>query len=183
MAEDLTRQEIESHSSQLTNMRIANLSRAICLAEMEATNAMPPTVQHVIAYHSALLTFFLETSESYDTNVNKTLREEIQKCVRTGETMSLTLKYNQNIKQLHIELMLNNCKKWRYLMHRGMQNLKYWFRFGKHDPKGIDEMLKLFGVGKSKEVIENEVPGHSTELPNKPKEQPTTDEQFKENIH
>ncbi len=141
---DLSRQEIESHSSQLTNLRISNLARMLCVAEMEANNAIPPTIQHAIAYHSALLTFYFETSEAYDTNINKDYRIEIEKCVKLGESLAIVLKTNPKVQQLTTELMIQNCKAWRHLMHKGMQNLKYWFRMGKHDPRGIGEILKLF---------------------------------------
>ncbi len=141
---EIGRQEIESHSSALTNMRIANLSKIIGIAEMEANNAIPPTIQHAINYHYALLTFYFETSEAYDTEINKNLRDAIEKCVKEGEIIALTLKRNPEATQEQTEWLIQNSKQWRHMMHRGLQNLKYWFRFGKFDPKGIDEILKLF---------------------------------------
>lgn len=139
-----SRQEIESHSSQLTNLRIANLSKVVMTAEMEANNMMPPTIQHAIAYHYSLLTFYFETSEVYDTEINKQMRDEIEKCLKGGEKIALLLKTKQNPPQHYVEWLIQNSKKWRHLMHKGLQNLKYWFRFGKHDPKGINEILSLF---------------------------------------
>ena len=166
---NLSRQEIESHSSQLTNLRIANLVKIICVAEMEANNAIPPTVQHAIAYHSALLTFFFETAEIYDTDANKEVTKKIEQCVKNGEIAASYMKTVPPEKLQHkiVLLSISNSKKWRFLMHRGMQNLKYWFRLGKHDPKGIDEILKLFG--------NDEIPERSGELPHKLEEQPTAD--------
>ncbi|KKK54157.1 hypothetical protein LCGC14_3087560 [marine sediment metagenome] len=154
---DLSRDEIESHSSALTNIRIANLMRMVSIAEMEANNAIPPSIQHAVSYHNALLTLFFETSEAYDTGVNKTLGLEIERCVKLGEGMSFIMKSDPTITQQHIELSLLNSKKLRYLMHRGLQNLKYFFRFGKHDPKGIKEILSLF-EGSGKKAIDNKKP-------------------------
>lgn len=160
----LGRQEIESHSSQLTNLRIANLAKIVCMAEMEANNAVPPTVQHAIAYHSALMTFFFETATMYQTDANKELLEPIEECYKNGETTALYMKTMpvDKLKQRIVMLSMANCKKWRFLMWRGMQNLKYWFRLEMHDPRGIGEILKLFG--------QNEIPEHSGELPHESKE-------------
>lgn len=154
---DVARQEIESHSSQLTNQRIANISRMLCVAEMEANSAMPPTIQHAIQYHSALLTFYFETSEAYDTNINKEFRLEIEKCLKLGEQLSMLLKTNPKIQQGTTEFLIQNCKAWRHLMHKGMQNLKYWFRLGKHDPRGIKEILTLFNQQKPAQKEEDEI--------------------------
>lgn len=146
------RQEIESHSSQLTNQRIANLERAICIAELEAFNAIPPTINHAIAYHSSLLTFYFETSEAYDTKLNEKFREQIEICLTNGEQLARLLKTNVEIKQYVVEISIQNSKKFRFLMHKGLQNMNYWFRFGKHEPKGIKEILKLFQGTKAEET-------------------------------
>ncbi len=170
---DLTRQEIESHSSALTNIRISKIAAIVCTTEAEALNAIPPAVQHAIAYHSSLLTFYMETSEAYDTDVNKEIREELEKCVKDGEKVVFYLKYNPEAKQIAIEWLIQNSKKWRYLMHNGLQNLRYWFRFGKHDPKGIKDILKLFEQSKSTKEGKNEIPEHTGQLPDKTEKQPT----------
>ncbi len=172
MAEGV-RQEIESHSSQLTNQRIANLERSICVAELEAFNAIPPFINHAIAYHSVLLTFYFETSEAYDTKLNEQYRDQIEKCLAYGEKLAMYLKTHAKTKQLFIEVSIQNSKQLRFLMHKGLQNMKYWFRFGKHEPKGIKEILKLFQQTKVKdedhEIRHTEQPGEES------KEQPSTD--------
>ena len=60
--------------------------------------------------------------------------------------MYLFLKNNSSLAtQLHIEWAINNSLNLRNLMHIGLQNLKYFFRFGKHDPKGLKQTLELLG--------------------------------------
>ncbi len=148
-----SRDEIESHSSALTNQRISNLSRLVCAAEMDANNALAPTIQHAIAYHSSLLTFYYETNEAYDKPINEKMREAIEACYIKGEMLARYLKQHPNALQKGVEDLISNSKLWRYLMHKGLQNLKYWFRLGKHDPKGIKQILNLFKG--QKETITN----------------------------
>lgn len=170
------RQEIESHSSQLTNQRIANLERSICVAELEAFNAIPPFINHAIAYHSILLTFYFETSEAYDTKLNEKYREQIEKCLSYGEHLVRYMKTRPKGKQIYTEVSIQNSKQLRFLMHKGLQNMKYWFRFGKHEPKGIKEILKLFQQTKVKgeEEEENEI-RHTEQPGEEPKEQSSAD--------
>ncbi len=163
----LTRQEIESHSSNLTNMRISNIMKLVSMAEMEANQAIPASVQNAVAYHAALLTLFYETSPAYDTNVNQDeLKPKIYECYKFGEKLIMYLKYTPQAKQMFVEQSILNSKKWRFMMHKGLQNLNYFFRFGQHDPKGIKQALELFKesdrMNKALEVDknDNQVPGH-----------------------
>ena len=158
----LTRQEIESHSSNLTNMRISNIMKVVSMAEMEANQAIPASVQNAVAYHSALLTLFYETSPAYDTNVNETeLKPQIYNCYKQGERLIMYLKYTPSAKQIFVEQSILNSKKWRFMMHKGLQNLNYFFRFGQHDPKGIKQALELFNESdKTNKKIEVEKNGN-----------------------
>ncbi len=173
----LSRQEIESHSSGLTNLRISNIMKVVSIAEMEANNAIPVTVQHAVSYHSAVLTLYFETSEAYDTNVNKDkINKEIQKCFLLGEKLSFYMRYSAATRQITVEQSIMNSKKWRFLMHKGLQNLNYFFRFGQHDPKGIKQALELFKQSeintKRIEVEKNDkISGHDKQLPDEVKEQ------------
>ena len=151
------RDEIESHSSQLTNIRLSNIFRIVCSAEMDAITAMPPTIQHAVAYHSTLFTLFMETSEAYDQGVNDKIRPTIQKCIKQGEQAIFILKTRPNVSVEILYWSIENSKKLRYLMHTGLQNLKYFFRFGKQDPKGIDEILAIFGMNEAPELKEKNV--------------------------
>ncbi|KKL47856.1 hypothetical protein LCGC14_2331360 [marine sediment metagenome] len=147
------RKEIESHSSGLTNQRIDVLMKIVIRVEMDANNMLIPTIHDAIAYHSALLTLYFETSECYDNDTELSLR--INKLVSDGETVQKFLRMSPDATQYHVEWLIQNSKKWRHLMHKGLQNLKYWFRFGKHDPKGIDEILSLFEKSDKKKEVKD----------------------------
>ena len=142
--ERLSRQEIESHSSALTNQRINMLLITLNQIEFETLIAMPPTVQHAIQYHAVLLTLYFETSSAY--NNNEEFKKEIDLKLKNGHKMYLFLKNNSSsAKQSDVEWSINNSLNLRNLMHIGLQNLKYFFRFGKHDPKGLKQTLELLG--------------------------------------
>ncbi len=162
---ELSRREIESHSSSLTNMRIANLMRMVCMAELEVNNVIPPSVQHVTGYHSALTTLFFETNEIYEDLGD--FGEKIHECYIRAEKQMHLIKYGgKQVQLIHLIIAIQNCKKWRYLMHRGMQKKNYFFRFAKHDPKGLKESLELFKKSEiyKEEKDGNKISGHSKQL-------------------
>ena len=142
MDSKFTKQEIESHSSNLFNQRVDNLFRLVSTAELEANNSILPSIQVAIAYHSTLFTLYLETNEAYDTD--KDLSKAIEKLVTDGERVVKYLRQNPTAKQQSVEWLIQNCKQLRYLMHRGLQNLKYFFRFGQSEPRSIKEILAVF---------------------------------------
>jgi len=152
--ENTARKEIESHSSALTNMRINELFNLANSAEMNANSMIAPTIQDAIGYHAILLTLYFETNSVYD--VNEELKEQVEELVKKGEQISNYLKQNKTVKQQYVELLINNCKKLRYSMQVGLQNMRYFFRFGQHDPKGISASLEIFKIGEEKE-FEKEV--------------------------
>lgn len=139
----LSRQEIESHSSALFNKRLDEIFRIITRAELAANSALQPTVQDVIAYHSALMTLYLETNSAYEKHP---IEKKIIKYVDRGEKVARFIKITnpEKVKQRDVEWLLQNCKTFRYLMWKGLQNLRYFFRFGEQDPKGIGAALELF---------------------------------------
>ncbi|MCH8003904.1 MAG: hypothetical protein IH934_04720 [Nanoarchaeota archaeon] len=154
---ELSRQEIESHSSALTNKRIDEILCTVNKIEFEANVAMPPTVQHAIQYHAILLTLYFETSAAYEQD--KEFKQAISQKLKDGHKMYLFLKnYSDFAKQGQIEWSINNSLTFRNLMHIGLQNLKYFFRFGKHDPQGLKQTLELLNFTEEdrKPVIEKE---------------------------
>lgn len=157
---NLSRQEIESHSSALFNKRLDEIFRMIIRAELAANSTLQPTIQDVIAYHAALMTLYLETNSAYE---NHAIEKEINKKVKAGEKVARYLKIMppNKVLQKDVEWLLQNCKALRYLMWKGLQNLRYFFRFGQQDPKGIGAALELFqqddweATGGEKEDLED----------------------------
>lgn len=143
------REEIESHSSALTNKRIDGLLTLVDSAAISAQVAVPPTRYHAIDYHSTLMALYLETSSAYSQQKVPGIKDTIEACIKKGQFYAFQFKYaDQNkLPQFNIELSIQNSMKLQHAMHTALQNLKYFFRFGQHDPKGLKETLKLFEQG------------------------------------
>ncbi len=170
----LSRKEIESHSSALFNKRINELYILVDNAEMECLNALIPSVQSAMGYYSSLMTLFMETSRMYESNKETsgketdgtkkpTMQETIESCLKQSRELVKKLKGN-NALQKDVEDLIETCLKWRYLMQNGMHNLNYFLRMSFQEPKGISEILKLFGG-------EDEIPGHNKQLSDKPEQE------------
>ena len=159
----LSKREIESHSSALFNKRINELFMLIDNAEMECLNAFPsPSVQSAIAYHAPLMTLFMETSRMYEDKENK-YKPAIEKRVKNGMDLVMYLK-GPKPQQIGVESLIRNCMQLRYLMQSAMHNLNYFLRMSFQEPKGIGEILKLFGE-------QDEISGDSKQLSNKPEQE------------
>ena len=156
----LSNKEIESHSSALFNKRINELWMLIDNAEMECLNSMLPSVQNAMAYYAPLMTMFMETNRMYESNPK--LAKPIEKCIKNGLQLVIYLK-GKNPKQWGVESLIKICLQWRYLMQTGQHNMNYFLRMSFQEPKGIGEILKLFGD------IDDKIPGHNKQLPDKPK--------------
>lgn len=139
-----SRQEIESHSSAITNKRIDALLTSINLYEFQATSAIPPSIQHAVPYFSTLVTLYNETNGAFCVKMNKDIHDKIMDLLKKGFNISKRLKYNNGL-QGDVEKSIYNSLQLRYLMQVCLQNLRYFFRFGQQDPRGIKETLKLFG--------------------------------------
>ncbi len=160
----LNRKEIESHSSALYNKRINELYLLVDNAEMECLNAIIPTVQNAMGYYSSLMTLFMETSRMYESKNDKDKQSNaIEDCVKESMKLVRYLK-TEGAQQWGVESLIATCMKWRFLMQNGMHNLNYFLRMSFQEPKGISEILKLFGG-------QDEIPGHNKQLPVKPKQE------------
>ena len=164
----LSKKEIESHSSALFNKRINELYIMVDNAEMECVNSLMPSVQTAMAYYSSLLTLFMETSRMYESD--KKLKYAIEKCVKQSMGFANYLK-GISPKQAGVEQLISTCLKWRFLMQNGMHNLNYFLRMSFQEPKGIGEILKLFGDIDEIPGDIDEIPGDSKQLPAKPKQE------------
>ena len=156
----LSKKEIESHSSALFNKRINELYIIVDNAEMDCINALIPSVQAAMNYYSSLMTLFMETSRMYEGDDK--LKAAIELCLTNNMKLVKYLK-GKNPLQIGVEQLIATCMKWRYLMQNGMHNLNYFLRMSHQEPKGISEILKIFG-----EI--DEIPGDSKQLSAKPKQ-------------
>ncbi len=172
MDERTNRQEIESHSSNLTNQRIDGIIQVINANAYEAMSANPPSVQHALAYNSAVMVLYLATSSSYSIQKEVDKKEDgfkkgIEEHMKRARYYNIRIKYSE-CKQKDVEIMIDNSTQLYHLMHTALQNLKYFFRFGELNVRGIKETLKMFELsGKNKEVNNDEISGHSGKLQNK----------------
>ncbi len=164
----LSRKEIESHSSALFNKRINELYILVDNAEMECLNALIPSVQSAMGYYSSLMTLFMETSRMYESGKEKdskkpNIQETIEACLKQSRDLVKKLKGERPL-QKDVEDLIETCLKWRYLMQNGMHNLNYFLRMSFQEPKGIGEILRIFGGI-------DEIPGDSKQLPDKPEQE------------
>jgi len=152
--------EIESHSSNLFNQRIDLYFKIAASEALQANNAIVPNIQIAIAYHASLIQIFIETSTAHD--MDETFRDKINAAVDYNEKVAKYLKRNPNAKQYYVEALIENCKKLHYLFHRSLQRLRYFFRFGVMEPRGIKQTLALFEQRDKK--VENEISEYSGQL-------------------
>ncbi len=154
-----TKDEIESHSSALTNKRIDAILQNVNQIEYNLNVKYMPSIQDAMPYHAVLFTLWNETKSFY--RVNDKLWGEVQQCIGEGEQAMVFLRSSgpEAVKQYHVEWLIKNCKKLRSLMHYGMQSMGYFYRFGKRDPGSIKEHILLFRQKKWKaKETKNEVP-------------------------
>lgn len=159
----LSKQEIDSHSSALTNQRINELFKIANMAEIEVNSSLAPTIQQAVGYHSILVSIYNETSSVYD--ADEELYNSINDCVKNGITVANYLKQNHNAKQGDVIWLVNNCTYFRQLIHRGLQKQNYFFRIGRPEPKGIKAALEIFKQADWKNPAEEELEEDENQIP------------------
>lgn len=165
MQTSLSRKEIESHSSALTNQRISRILITVTDIEMNINSLYKPSVQDALQYYAAVFSQFMETSSAHwhsDLESGKKINEAIIRL----EAMANYIRNAppNHVQHGHIIEMIRMCKHLRHMMHTSLQFLDYFFRIGSKDPKGIKETLMLFGMSDKPEKIEgkeDEVLGHN----------------------
>ena len=156
----LSKTEIDSHSAFLTNQRIDKFF----MAAGELTIAVlssKPNPETAMEFFGVVMSIFTQTHYVYSEITNRPIKKEIDYCISKGNEINSSFQYIGNWTPEEV-LNLNQCSlRALYLMVQGLQNLRYFLRLGKSEPKGIDAALEIFKLDiwqrrKSKEERESE---------------------------
>jgi len=105
------------------------------------------------------LAFFNETHYIYQQKVNDDIKKEIDNCMISANIINSDFQLTEKYAREDIINLNQLCLRARYLMTQGLQNLMYFLRLGRSEPKGIDAALEIFKLDiwqrrKSKEEME-----------------------------
>lgn len=161
------RTEIESHSSYLTNQRVSKIFDILNMLSMDVSSSkLNPELS--MQFFGATLTLFNETHYVYTQKENAEIKQEIDNCLKEANIINTTFQYTEKFGREEVINLNQLCFRARYLMTTGLQNLKYFLRLAKQEPKGIDAALKIFKLdiwkkrelrkGKEEKEIENATP-------------------------
>lgn len=132
------RKEVESHSSALTNILIAEIKKTVVRYGFVAMTSKPSFLSR-LDFFSALVEYFMETKDIYDQDdLNM-----IGKAVRNGNILVSRCRVYGSTKNL--ENLLQICLQLQYMINAALQKKSYFFRMGRRDPKGLDAALEMFG--------------------------------------
>lgn len=134
------RKEVESHSSQITNQRIGQIKDAVWKMGLEVMASKPHPISR-IQFFSVLLEYYLEAKDICDHEDLIKIEQRIMAGNRIAARWRATGKFTgaemENLLQITLSL--------QSMLNSALQKYRYFFRLGKHDPKGIDQALKIFG--------------------------------------
>ena len=145
MKESFSKTEIESHSSQLTNLRIDKfLFGAGELTYSVLSNK--PNPEMAMQLFGNVMAIFLQTHFVYAEENNKMIKKEIDDCIRDANIINSRFQiYGDYVIEEVINLNQLSLRAF-YLMVQGLQNLRYFLRLGIAEPKGIDAALEIFNL-------------------------------------
>ena len=135
------RKEVESHSSQLTNQRVGIIKSNLWQIGLDVMSGKPHPVAR-LQFFACALEYYLEVKDAiYDTeDIDK-----IEKQIIEGNKISARWRATGKATGAEMENILQISLSLQSMLNTSLQKLRYFFRMGKHDPKGIDQALKIFG--------------------------------------
>ena len=151
------REEVDSHSSKITNDRIADIKTAVWKAGFASLSNIT-SVDCSLAYFAACAQLHNETLYFYHSDANtkfippatQSLNDRLSDCLASGFRLVNRLRLKVDKEGNHRPSLADNlkliflCYEMQTYMNIGMQKLKYFFRTGIPDPKGVDQMLEKF---------------------------------------
>lgn len=158
--------EVDSHSSALTNQRIFNIKEVLWNAGLVANSHDGQDVVDfalsAFAYFAACLELYSNTASMYLVKVNEEVDEALRVLVVLGEKLKKSVRAQTSDSvgmRKEIESLISVSKQMDHAMHLGQQNLRYLFRISVQEPRGLDAHLALFdteGLWKKKEKGEKD---------------------------
>jgi len=141
------KEEVDSHSSMLTNSRIDELIRATSASLISAMSSKPDSIRAMELFS---LTFELYTQTQYfydDHKINQDISKKLNSIFSATLPIWRDKLWVQGINNINFNIQIIwEMKQARFIMIRGMQNLKYFTRMGIAEIKGIDAALRMFGA-------------------------------------
>ena len=161
----LTRDEVESHSSMLTNDRIDELIKMTTIAQNNVMSNKPDTIR-AMEFFSTVWELYVQTQYFYDDyGANKEISNELMLIFKKELPIWLNqLWMKGNPKQEITGELVVNMIMARFIMIRGMQNLKYFTRFGKMEVKGLDAALRIFGSDNEEKTKDEDIKEDETNV-------------------
>jgi hypothetical protein len=133
------RKIIESHSSQITNVRIGAIKDIVWKMGVDASsNQLDP--KNVLSYYSALEQFWLEIPGLIEDSDYAIIENHMKRLNR----YSAIIRVKGKIELRDTENFLQLCKGLQGMLNSSLQKKGYFFRLGKPNIKGIDAALAIF---------------------------------------
>lgn len=147
----LTKKEIESHSTMITNDRIGEIKKIVYKAGLGVQTSQPDPIA-ANTYFSALFQWWLESPGLFDIEINEEIGQKIKQIIKQGNLLSSKLRLYGNLTIIETEQLLQSSLELQYLMNLGYQNLNYYFKVSSPEPKGFDMALEIFNLEELKKL-------------------------------
>ena len=156
----LSRKEIDSHSTMITNERIGDIKNVVWRKGLIVMSSRPDPIS-ANEFFSAICQWFIETPHLFKLEVNEEIGNEINKAIKRGDVLRNKLMLQGNLMLIETLELIELCLHLQYLMNTAMQNLGYYFKVSTPEPRGFDDALRIFGmeIKKSKQEIEENAEG------------------------
>lgn len=133
------RKEVESHSSALTNKRIFDIKNEVWQRSLEV-QSNPKDPKATLAYFSSLVVLYIETPGLYDEKD----RPVLEATIKEGNTIASRIRIIGKPTIAEVENLLQICLNIHFSINTALQKVRYLFRTGVQDPKGIESALNIF---------------------------------------
>lgn len=133
------RKEVESHSSNLTNQRIFNIKEVLWRTGFEVYSSKTSPLS-TLNYFSIVLVYYMEIPSLID----KQDEEILDKLMMNGNIITSKMRLKGNPTPTESENLLQLTLQAHMMINQSLQKLRYFFRIGRSDPKGLDSALSIF---------------------------------------
>lgn len=162
--DNLLRKEVESHSSALTNRRIFDIKNEVWQRSLDI-QSNPKDPKTALAYFSSLVVLYIETPGLYE----KDDKGKLEELMKEGNIIASRIRLFGRPTKEETENLLQICLNVHLLINISLQKVRYLFRTGVQDPKGIENALDIFKQDIWKRIKKD---GNTTKLHKKPGKQP-----------
>ena len=145
------REQIDSHSSLLTNELILEIEKDVCEAESAAWYD-PYVLETARVYWSRMQTQYVQFSPFFVMPTLTECKEDLEKLWTEGLMLSLNICAGTSTDALRLNWV---TLRLHILVRYAGQVLSYWTRMSKVDPKGMKEHIDMFDRINPLEVKKN----------------------------